>query len=136
MDAEGIEELFAPLGPVRIKRMFGGCGVYRDGVIFALKLSTGEVMLKGDAETAPALEAAGGRRWTYTREPPSGGSKQAAMPYWTMPDVCFDDEDELKRFAQMALAASRRAEAGKAKAASRPAAGRKAKASSPRSPRR
>ena len=122
MDAEGIEELFAPLGPVRIKRMFGGCGVYRDGVIFALKLSTGEMMLKGDAETAPALEAAGGRRWTYTRELPSGGSKQAAMPYWTMPDVCFDDEDELKRFAEMSLAASRRAEAGKAKAAGRRAA--------------
>ena len=34
MDAEGLKELFAPFGPVAVKRMFGGHGVYADGLVF------------------------------------------------------------------------------------------------------
>ena len=30
MDAEGLKELFAPFGPVTVRRMFGGAGIYAD----------------------------------------------------------------------------------------------------------
>lgn len=33
---EFVAELFAPLGSVSIRRMFGGAGVYFEGVMFAL----------------------------------------------------------------------------------------------------
>lgn len=118
MDAEGLAELFAPVGPVRVKRMFGGFGVYLDGSIVAVCLR-GEVMLKGDESSAPELEAAGGRRWVYEQQRAGGRIRQGAMPYWTMPDVCFDDEDALRRFTRSALEASRRAEACKDKRKSR-----------------
>ena len=36
MDAEDIREIFRGLGPVQIRRMFGGQGVYRDDLMFAL----------------------------------------------------------------------------------------------------
>jgi DNA transformation protein len=114
MDARDLEELFAPIGAVTVKSMFGGKAVYLDGHIFAIWLR-GDLYLKGDAASAPALEAAGGRRWIYEGSARSGADKQVAMPYWTMPDVCFDDEEELLRFVRQALEASRRIDAGKPK---------------------
>lgn len=38
MDNEAIEEMFEAVSPISIRRMFGGKGIYRDGVIFALEL--------------------------------------------------------------------------------------------------
>lgn len=114
MDAEALVELFAPVGLARITRMFGGKGVYVDGVIVAVELSSGELLLKGDETCAADYEAAGGRRWVYEGETKSGAVRRVAMPYWSAPDAIFDDEDALRRFVGLALAASRRANAGKA----------------------
>ena len=36
VDLDWLHDLFEPFGPVSIRRMFGGAGVYRDGVMFAL----------------------------------------------------------------------------------------------------
>ncbi|MBL8588081.1 MAG: TfoX/Sxy family protein [Methylobacteriaceae bacterium] len=119
MDAEGIAELFAPVGPVQARRMFGGYGIYLDGVIFALQVD-GEIMLKGDDQTRAAYDAAGMAQWVYEMKGRAG-----AMPYWRMPDLCFDDEAELKRLSALALAAGRRHAAAKTKPAPRP--GRKAR---------
>lgn len=113
MDAEGLIELFAPVGGVRVKRMFGGKGVYLDGFIIAVELSGGDLLLKGDDLCARAYEAAGARRWVYEGETKAGAPRRVAMPYWSMPEAAFDDEDELKRFARMALEASIRADAAK-----------------------
>ncbi len=60
MDSEAIEDLFSGLGPVTIKRMFGGKGVYRNGLIVAIDLNS-ELMLKADRESAPLFAAAGAR---------------------------------------------------------------------------
>ncbi len=54
MDSEAISDLFSGLGPVSIRRMFGGKGIYHEGVIIAVELR-GELMLKGDAVAAPRL---------------------------------------------------------------------------------
>ena len=120
MDAESLVELFAPLGPVRVKRMFGGKGIYLDGLIIAVELSDGALCLKGDAESAPAYEAAGGRRWVYEGETKAGTARAVAMPYWTMPEEAFDDEEALRRFAGLARDASIRADAAKARPVSKP----------------
>lgn len=114
MEAESLIELFAPIGVVSVKRMFGGKGVYLDGLIVAVELSSGELFLKGDEVCAGAYEAAGARRWRYEGETKAGAQKRVAMPYWSMPEAAFDDEAELSRFARMALDASIRADAAKA----------------------
>lgn len=64
MDDAAIRDLFARLGPVTIRRMFGGKGIYREGTIFALEVD-GDILLKADAETIPAFIAAGSRQWLY-----------------------------------------------------------------------
>jgi len=125
MDADGLVDLFAPLGPVRVKRMFGGKGVYLDGRIIAVELSSGDLYLKGDEIAAPAYEAAGGRRWLYDGETKAGARRSVAMPYWTMPEAAFDDEDELRRFGAMAREVAIRADAAKSTKARKSPAARK-----------
>jgi DNA transformation protein len=101
MDNAAIEEMFEAVGPITIRRMFGGKGVYARGVIFAVELR-GELMLKGDAQSASVLEAAGAQRWRY--EGRSG--KPVAMPYWTLPEEALDDPDMMAKWARIALDAA------------------------------
>ncbi|MCF6113978.1 TfoX/Sxy family protein [Mesorhizobium muleiense] len=105
MDNERIAELFESLGPVSIRKMFGGKGIYFDGVIVAIVVR-GELMLKADAESAPEFEAAGCRQWTYTG---SRHGKLVSMPYWSVPDSAFDDPDEMAVWARRAYEAGLRA---------------------------
>jgi DNA transformation protein and related proteins len=105
MEDDAIHDLFAGLGPVAIRRMFGGRGIYHGGVIIAVELR-GELLLKADAQTAPQFEAEGCTRWTYAG---SRHGKQVAMPYWTVPDSAVDDPDEMARWAKLAYEAGLRA---------------------------
>ena len=111
MDNVEIEEVFSSLGPVGIKRMFSGKGIYHQGVIIALYLFD-ELMLKADAQSAPAFSAAGARQWVYQRE----GKNPVAMPYWSVPEDAFDDPDEMAKWVRLAFEAGLRAEAAKVKA--------------------
>lgn len=107
MDRERIEELFAPFGPVAVKRMFGGHGVYSDALFFALE-ADGEIFLKVDAITKPLFEAAGSTPFVY-----EGKSKPVTVSYWRLPEEALEDEDALRRWASLALESARRAAAGK-----------------------
>lgn len=98
MDNAAIEEMFEAVGPVTIRRMFGGKGIYARGIIFALELR-GELMLKGDDESAALLEEAGAKRWRYEGR----NGKPVAMPYWTVPDEALDDPDMMAKWARIAL---------------------------------
>ncbi len=104
MERERIEELFAGLGPVSIRRMFGGKGIYIDGIIFAVELD-GELLLKADAQAAPDFIAAGCRQWIYANRKTG---KPVSMPYWSVPDEALDDPDEMTPWARKALEAARR----------------------------
>ena len=102
MDPDDIRDLFRSVGPVTIRRMFGGKGVYVDGLIVAVDLR-GELMLKGDAEAGPLYEQAGSKRWSYTHRKTG---REVLMPYWPIPSSAFDDPDEAERWARIALGAA------------------------------
>ena len=83
-----LEDLFAPVGGVRLRRMFSGHGVYRDGLMFAL-VSDGVVYLKADATSRPAFEAEGAGPFRYvakgktvalSRRRPGGDRRRARQP--------------------------------------------------------
>lgn len=99
MDNVELEELFQAVGPVSIRRMFGGKGVYCDGLIIAIWLRD-SLLLKGDAESAEKYEAAGGQQWTYQHRKTG---KDVKMPYWTLPESAFDDPDEMAEWARIAF---------------------------------
>ncbi len=132
MDAESVEDFFAPFAPVRARRMFSGHGVYVDDACIALCV-LGDIWIKvdDDAERA-ALAAAGSEPFNYT--PPTGG-RRVMNAFWKLPDPALDDEDELRRWCRPALAAARRTAAEKAQAKARKAAKSSAVVKSPRKPR-
>jgi DNA transformation protein and related proteins len=102
MDDADIRDIFAGLGEVTIKKMFGGKSVYFNGIITAIE-TDGEIFLKADAVSAPQFEAAGARQWTY-----DGKGKVVKMPYWTVPDAALDDPEELKNWTKLAYEAALR----------------------------
>ena len=122
-----LEDLLAPLGGVTIRRMFGGRGVFKDGLMFALMSSRGVFYFKADAGTAPAFEREGSEQWT-----PEMKGRVMPMPYWRAPERLFDEPDAFAEWARTAFAAAVRtqkskAQPGKAKAAAKATA--KAKSS-------
>ena len=103
VDAEFIHDLFQPFGAVSVRRMFGGAGLFADGVMFGL-VSGGQIYLKVDATTVPCFEREQCEPFEYSTK----NGKRALTSYWRLPDRLYDDADELARWARQALAAARR----------------------------
>ena len=94
-----VTDLFADIGPIATRKMFGGLGIYANGVIFAVLLSDGTLKLKGVGDMVTAFETAGWERWAYTRK----DGATSSMPYWTAPETLLDDPDEICAWARRAL---------------------------------
>jgi DNA transformation protein len=108
MGPDDIRELFSVFGPVTVRRMFGGAGIYADGTMFAL-IAGGVIYLKADEQNAPAFERENLPPFTYTTK----DGKRGVMSYRRMPDRLYDDPEELAAWARDALAAARRGAARK-----------------------
>ncbi|WP_084365408.1 TfoX/Sxy family protein [Rhizobium sp. RU36D] len=108
MDKDAIEEMFCSLGSVSIKRMFGGKGIYHQGLIVALEVD-GQILLKADAISAPAFAVAGAQQWGYDVK----DRKTVMMPYWNIPEDAYDDPDEMAKWVRLAYEAAVRSEAAK-----------------------
>ncbi len=103
MDSDYIQELFAAFGAVSVRRLFGGAGLYADGIMFGL-VSRGEIYLKADDVTAPRFEAEGCGPFEYgTRT-----GRRAIASFRKLPERLYDDADELADWAREALAVARR----------------------------
>lgn len=106
MDAEHIRELFREFGPVGVRPMFGGAGLYADGVMFAL-ISDDLIYLKASATTVAAFERENCPPFEYGTK----AGKRAS--YWRLPDQLYDDPEELAQWAKTALATARQSAAAK-----------------------
>lgn len=100
--ADYVEDLLADLGGVRVRPMFGGGGVFCDGLMFAL-ISDDTLYFKADEQTAPAFAAEGSEPFTY-----DGKSRTVTLSYWSAPDRLGDDQEEMLEWAREALDAARR----------------------------
>ena len=108
-------ELLAPVGTVRVKRMFGGWGLYADEVFIAI-IGGDRLFLKISAETRPAFEAAGCEPFVYDSKTGS-----IAMGYWSAPPDAMDSPALMMPWARRALQAALAARAMKLKPRPRPA---------------
>jgi DNA transformation protein and related proteins len=107
VDPEFIRDLFAPFGPVLVRRMFGGAGLFREGLMFGL-VSDGALFLRVDADSIPDFEREDSRPFVYTRAKSPGKVGRASLSYWRLPERLYDDPEELAVWASRALAIAQR----------------------------
>ncbi|MFM9847246.1 MAG: TfoX/Sxy family protein [Hyphomicrobiaceae bacterium] len=101
---EFLEEQLAGLGPISIRRMFSGAGVFADGVMFAL-VADDTLYFKADETTRADFEAEGMGAFTYATK----GGRNTLISYWRAPERLFDEPDEMLVWAHRALATAKRA---------------------------
>ncbi len=103
-----VAELLAPVGPVAIRRMFGGAGAFYDDVMFALII--GEVLyFKVDETNRADFEAAGKGPFSYQTK----HGRRALGGYFELPDEIFEAPDEFAVWARRSIDVALRAQAAK-----------------------
>ncbi len=109
---EYLKEALAPLGAIAVKRMFGGAGIYCDGIFFAIV--DGDVLyLKTDGTGRAAFEAEGMGPFTYPMKTGTG----VLVSYYRAPERLLDEPDELRDWTRRAIDAARMSAAKKARPA-------------------
>lgn len=88
--------------------MFGGHGVFHDGLMFALE-ADGEIYLKADDASEPAFAESGSQQFSYASK-----GRSVTMRYWRTPESALDDPDVMAAWACEAYRAARAAATDKA----------------------
>lgn len=99
--ADHICDLLSPLGPVTARAMFGGFGVYLDGLMFGL-IAWDTLFLKADDRNRPMFEEAGAGPFKPWEDKPM------AMPYWEVPADVMEEGAELCAWGRAAFDAALR----------------------------
>lgn len=125
-------ELLSPLGAVRVRRMFGGHGLYVDEVFLALVLGE-QLFLKADDLTLARFQAAGCHPFAY-----EGAGRTVTTSYWSAPDEAMESPAVMRDWARLALEAALRVRTAPKRTRARPSsaspavAGKAGATSSPR----
>lgn len=90
---DGLEEL----GEITSRAMFGGYGIYKDGLIFAITHDN-ELYLKGVGNAAIVFDNAGSEQFSY-----QGKKGLVKMCYWKVPSDIIDDKEKLINWANLAI---------------------------------
>lgn len=114
-----VQELMRGAGGVSARRMFGGHGVYVDGLIVGIVIDD-TLYLKTDDTTRPAFVARDLAPFLYA----SKRRPAVATSYFAPPEEALESSAAMREWLRLALAASRRAAA---RADARPRAPRRAK---------
>lgn len=80
----------------QVKRMFGGAGLFRDGLMFAV-LDDDRLYFKVDEASRPRFEAAGMGPFEYAEG-------KHALGYYEVPADVFEDSTQLVEWASTAIA--------------------------------
>ena len=102
-----VVDLMQPVGPVYSKRMFGGFGVFLEGLMFGL-ISDNVLYLKADAENRNEFEEQDLAPLTYNKQ-----GKDMKLSYYQAPEEALEDGEVMTDWAGRAYAAALRAAAGK-----------------------
>lgn len=107
--AEHVIELMNEFGEVTAKRMFGGYGIFREGLMFAL-IADGELFLKADSENQGEFEKRNLEPFTYQRK-----DREMQLSYFSCPDEAFQSPGTMAEWAARGWDAALRADQAKPK---------------------
>lgn len=101
-----LHEVFQYFGPITIRKMFGGYGIYHDGLMFAL-VADDALYLKTDRENVGDFEREGLGPFEYDK-----GGKVVKMSYYLAPDDVLEDPEQAATWARRSYEAALRARKG------------------------
>jgi DNA transformation protein and related proteins len=102
-------DILSHMDGITSRGMFGGFGLYKSGVMFALIADDVLYYKVGPANIAD-YEDAGSEPFTY-----SGKNKPIKMSYWQVPEDVLEDQDDLTEWTRKACEIALKAKKPKAK---------------------
>ncbi len=106
---EYLLDLLAGFGPVEVRAMFGGYGIFKRNQMFAIVLDD-TLFFKADEKSKGDFEARGLKPFTYQRK-----TREIALSYYRAPEETLEDARAMRNWAEKAYIAALRASAGKRK---------------------
>ncbi|MBV1790180.1 TfoX/Sxy family protein [Marinobacterium sp. D7] len=97
-----VVELMQCIGPVTSRRMFGGHGLFLDGLMFAIIIDK-ELYLKADDQTRQAFIDLGLGPFTYLRQ-----GKPCSLSYYQAPEELLESVEQMRDWANQAYAVALR----------------------------
>ena len=102
-----IVDLLQLIGPVESKSMFGGFGMFLEGLMFGL-VAGNELYLKVDTQNLQDYEDLGLQAFSFEKQ-----RRQFKMSYYQAPEEAMEDAELLSDWASNAYGAAMRAAAKK-----------------------
>ncbi len=99
-----VSDLFFDVEGVRARAMFGGHGIYKDDLMFAIIVDD-ELYFKTGDTNRKDFESAGSEPFVYQAK----GKKRVTMSYWKLPAKLMDDRDLLLEWMEKAVLVARSA---------------------------
>ncbi|HYS44945.1 MAG TPA: TfoX/Sxy family protein [Rhizomicrobium sp.] len=99
-DPRRFDDLFQYFGPINVRPMFGGEGIYADGMIVAFVVNEKLYLKTGDINRADFL-AEGCEAFSFLR-----GKKVMTTSYYSVPDRLLDNPEEFSVWARKAQTTS------------------------------
>lgn len=106
--ADHIVEMMSAFAQVEAKPMFGGHGIYRQGLMFAL-IADERLYFKVDDVSQPHFDAQGLGPFTFEMK-----GKQGRLRYHAAPEEAYDDPGQMATWARLGYESAVRQQAGKA----------------------
>ena len=98
--SDHLRELFSEVGPIDLRPMFGGHGLYLGGTIVGIVLDD-TLYLTTDDATRARFEAAGCAPCIYDMK-----GRALKMRYWSVPPEAMESAQAMRPWAELALEAA------------------------------
>lgn len=83
------------------KSMFGGYGIYKDGIVFAI-IADDQLFFKVNDDLKEQYESMGSTPFTYE----NNKGKKISMSYWELPADILENDEELEKWVDQSVAVS------------------------------
>jgi DNA transformation protein and related proteins len=100
-----LSDVLGHIDDITSKKMFGGYGLYYNGIIFGIITDVDELRFKVDDVTRSQYEERGSTPFVYTGHT---GKKPSVMQYYLVPEEVQEDRELVEQWLLDAVAVSKR----------------------------
>jgi len=97
-----LKDVLSEIQGITSRFMFGGYGIYKDGIIFAL-IAFDQLYFKVGESNRSDYVAMGSEPFVYEFK----RHKKTTMPYWLVPDEIMHDKEKIREWVNKSVEVSR-----------------------------